>query len=344
METKDFDYKLPENLIAKFPVSPRDSSRLLVLDKKKQTYKHKIFHEIFDFLSSGDVLVINETKVLPARLFAKKEETGAKIEVLLLEEISLNCWKTFAKPAKRLKTGTVLNFSENLKGTVTKIFDEGEREIFFSGSFWEEIEKIGKIPLPPYVLREANEKDKETYQTVYAKKRGAIAAPTAGLHFTNELLEKIRAKGVKILPLTLHVGAGTFKPVSVEKITEHKMHSEFFEIPQETATEISACKERGNKVFVVGTTSVRALESATSVKNGKLEFVRLSGKTEIFIFPPYSFKVADAIVTNFHLPFSTLLMLVSAFAGKDFVLEAYKFAVQENYRFYSYGDAMLLIC
>lgn len=345
LQLSDFAYELPENLIAKTPASPRDSAKLLVIDKKQETIQHKIFKDLTDFLEKGDVLVVNETKVLPARLIGKKSDTGGKIEFFLLEEISPNFWKVLSKPAKRAKIGTEFIFGENeLFGEVKEVLEGAERIVEFSAktNFWEALEKVGKTPLPPYIKREVDETDKNEYQTVYAKNLGAVAAPTAGLHFTDRLLEEIKAKGIEILPLTLHVGAGTFKPVSVEKIEEHKMHTEFFEIPQKTADKIIECRKRGNKIFAVGTTSVRTLESATEIVNNELTFRTPSGKTDIFIFPPYQFKAVDGLITNFHLPHSTLLMLVSALATRDFMIQAYETAVQENYRFYSYGDAMLI--
>ncbi|KAA3605836.1 MAG: tRNA preQ1(34) S-adenosylmethionine ribosyltransferase-isomerase QueA [Calditrichaeota bacterium] len=345
LRLSDFVYELPENLIAKTPASPRDSAKLLVLDKNQKTIEHKIFKDLTDFLEKGDVLIVNETKVLPARLIGKKTDTGGKIEFFLLEEISPNLWKVLSKPAKRAKVGTKFVFGKNeLFGKVKEVLEGAERVVEFSSelNFWEALEKVGKTPLPPYIKREVDENDKNEYQTVYAKNLGAVAAPTAGLHFTDRLLEEIKAKGIEILPLTLHVGAGTFKPVSAENIEEHKMHTEYFEIPKHTAEKVLECRKRGNKIFAVGTTSVRTLESATEIVNKELTFKILSGKTDIFIFPPYKFKAVDGLITNFHLPHSTLLMLVSALSTRDFMIKAYETAVQEDYRFYSYGDAMLI--
>lgn len=345
-QLSDFAYELPQNLIAKTPASPRDSAKLLVLDKNKKIVKHKIFKELTDFLEKGDVLVVNETKVLPARLIGKKSDTSGKIEFFLLEEISPNLWKVLSKPAKRAKVGAEFVFGENeLFGKVKEVLEGAERivEFFSESNFWEALEKVGKTPLPPYIKREVNETDKKEYQTVYAKNLGAVAAPTAGLHFTDKLLDEIKAKGIKVLPLTLHVGAGTFKPVSVKNIEEHKLHTEYFEIPKSTSEKIVECRKQGNKIFAVGTTSVRTLESATEFVNNELSFKTLSGKTDIFIFPPYKFKAVDGLITNFHLPHSTLLMLVSALTTRDFIIQAYETAVKENYRFYSYGDAMLIL-
>ena len=340
MKTSDFDYELPEELIAQDPLEDRTSSRLLVLDKNTGERKHTIFHEIIDYLNPGDCLVINNTKVIPARLIGEREETGGKVEVLLLKRKENNIWETLVKPGKKARPGTRLVFGGGLlRAEVKEVVDEGNRLIQFEyeGIFEEILDKLGQMPLPPYITHEL--KDKNRYQTVYAKYEGSAAAPTAGLHFTEELLEKIEKKGVKIARVTLHVGLGTFRPVKVEDVTNHHMHSEFYMISQEAADIINDTKRRGGRVISVGTTSTRTLESVAD-ENG---FVReTSGWTEIFIYPGYKFKCIDALITNFHLPESTLLMLVSALAGKEHVLAAYETAVKERYRFFSFGDAMFI--
>ena len=340
MDVKEFDYELPEELIAQDPLEDRSASRLMVLDKTTGEIRHDIFRHIIDELVPGDCLVINNTKVIPARLFGVKRDTGASIEVLLLKRRDNNIWETLVKPGKKAKVGTVLEFGDGLlTGTVVDVVEEGNRLIQFSyeGIFEEILDKLGQMPLPPYITHPL--KDKNRYQTVYAKYDGSAAAPTAGLHFTKELLEKIKEKGVEIASVTLHVGLGTFRPVKVEHIEEHHMHSEFYRIEPEEAEKINRAKESGHRIIAVGTTSCRTLESAAD-ENGHLE--AKSGWTEIFIYPGYQFKCIDALITNFHLPQSTLVMLVSALAGKDHVLAAYKEAVKERYRFFSFGDAMFI--
>ena len=340
MDVKEFDYELPEELIAQDPLEDRSASRLMVLDKTTGEIRHDIVRHIIDELVPGDCLVINNTKVIPARLFGVKRDTGASIEVLLLKRRDNNIWETLVKPGKKAKVGTVLDFGDGLlTGTVVDVVEEGNRLIQFSyeGIFEEILDKLGQMPLPPYITHPL--KDKNRYQTVYAKYDGSAAAPTAGLHFTKELLEKIKEKGVESASVTLHVGLGTFRPVKVEHIEEHHMHSEFYRIEPEEAEKINRAKESGHRIIAVGTTSCRTLESAAD-ENGHLE--AKSGWTEIFIYPGYQFKCIDALITNFHLPQSTLVMLVSALAGKDHVLAAYKEAVKERYRFFSFGDAMFI--
>lgn len=340
MRTEDFDYFLPDELIAQTPLKDRSSSRLLVLDKKNKTYEDKAFTDIIDYLEEGDALVINDTKVIPARLIGVKEETGAKIELLLLKNLDENIWEALAKPQKRLKENTIVSFGEGLlKAKVTKVLDDGlvHVELIYDGILNEVLDKLGEMPLPPYIHEKLAEKDR--YQTVYAKNLGSSAAPTAGLHFTKELLDKIKYKGIKIVHITLHVGLGTFRPVVVENIKEHVMHSEYYEISSEAAHILTEVKKSGKKIVAVGTTSVRTLETVYDKYNS---FIECSGNTSIFIYPGYKFKAVDAIITNFHLPKSTLLMLVSAFSSKEFILDAYKHAVDSKYRFFSFGDAMLI--
>ena len=339
LNTKSYFYDLPEELIAQTPAEPRDSSRLLVYHKSSGEIEHKIFRDVLDYLKPGDVLVVNNTRVLPARLYGKKE-SGAQIEVLLLKRIDLNTWETLAKPGKRLKAGTEIIFSENLKGKIKSDTDFGGKiiEFEFDGVFEDIISKCGVMPLPPYIHKQY--KDKERYQTVYNKITGSSAAPTAGLHFTNELLEKIRAKGVEIIEVLLHVGLGTFRPVNEDNILEHKMHSEYIEVTSENATKLNNAKREGRRIIAVGTTSVRVLESATD-NNGIIHACQK--ETDIFIYPGYKFKMVDGLITNFHLPESTLVMLVSAFIGYDETMKMYNTAVKEKYRFFSFGDATLLI-
>ena len=340
MDVKDFDYELPKELIAQDPLEDRSSSRLMVLDKETGSIRHRIFRDITEELEPGDCLVINNTRVIPARLFGVKRDTGAVIEVLLLKRRENNIWETLVKPGRKARPGTVLDFGEGLlTGEVVDIVDEGNRLIRFSyeGIFEEILDQLGQMPLPPYITHPL--KDKNRYQTVYAKYDGSAAAPTAGLHFTEQLLEQIRQKGVEIASVTLHVGLGTFRPVKVDKIEEHHMHSEFYRIEEEEAKKINRAKESGHRVVSVGTTSCRTLESAAD-ENGHLE--AKSGWTDIFIYPGYRFKCIDALITNFHLPQSTLVMLVSALAGREHILAAYEEAVRERYRFFSFGDAMLI--
>ena len=341
MKRQDFYYELPQELIAQDPLEDRSSSRLLVLDKKTGDIQHHIFREIVNYLNPGDCLVINDTKVIPARLIGAKEETGAKIEVLLLKRGQNDVWETLVKPGRKAKPGTRISFGDGLlKGEVIDVVDEGNRLIRFEyeGIFEEILDRLGQMPLPPYITHQLRDKDR--YNTVYAAHSGSAAAPTAGLHFTPELLEEIGRKGVDIARVTLHVGLGTFRPVKVEEVENHHMHSEFYMIDEEAAEKINRAKEQGGRVICVGTTSCRTVESAAD-EEGRLK--ACSGWTEIFIYPGYQFKLLDGLITNFHLPESTLIMLVSALAGREHVLDAYEEAVKERYRFFSFGDAMLVI-
>lgn len=340
MDVKDFYYELPEELIAQDPLEDRSSSRLMVLDKKTGEIEHKHFRDILSYLNPGDCLVINNTKVIPARLFGVKEGTQAKIEILLLKRKENDIWETLVKPGKKAKPGTRISFGEGiLVGEVLEVVEDGNRLIQFhyEGIFEEILDQLGQMPLPPYITHQLQ--DKNRYQTVYAKYDGSAAAPTAGLHFTKELLEEVKAMGVEIAEVTLHVGLGTFRPVKVENVLDHHMHSEFYMVSQDAADKINKAKKEGHRVIAVGTTSTRTLESAAD-ENGMLK--ETSGWTEIFIYPGYQFKVIDALITNFHLPESTLVMLVSALAGREHVLAAYQKAVEEKYRFFSFGDAMFI--
>jgi len=340
MKTEEFDYYLPENLIAQSPLKNRESSKLLVLDKSKKSYEDKIFSDIIDYLDESDALVINDTKVIPARLIGLKEETGAKIEILLLKNLHKNIWEALAKPQKRLKKGTIISFGDGLlKAKVTGVLNDGlvHVELIYKGILNEVLDKLGEMPLPPYIHEKLKEKDR--YQTVYAKNIGSSAAPTAGLHFTKDLLSKIEEKGVKIVHITLHVGLGTFRPVVADDIKDHQMHEEYYYVSDDAAKVLTEVKESGKRIIAVGTTSVRTLETVYEKHN---KFKACSGNTSIFIYPGFKFKAVDALITNFHLPKSTLIMLVSAFAGKDFVLDAYKHAVEKKYRFFSFGDAMFI--
>ena len=340
MKVEDFDYYLPEELIAQTPLAKRDSSRLLVLDKKTGEYEDKHFYDILDYLEEGDTLVLNDTKVLPARLIGEKEETHVVIEVLLLKNIAGDDWECLVKPARRIKVGTTVTFGNGkLKARCIKEMDEGIRHFTFeySGIFLEVLEELGTMPLPPYIHEKLA--DQSRYQTVYAKEVGSAAAPTAGLHFTKELLAKIESKGVQVAYVTLHVGLGTFRPVSVDKIEEHKMHSEYYHMTGEVADLLNKTKKEGHRIIAVGTTSTRTLETIMT-KYGK--FQECSGWTDIFIYPGYTFKGISALITNFHLPKSTLVMLVSALATRKNILNAYKHAVDEKYRFFSFGDAMFI--
>ena len=340
LSTSDFYYDLPEELIAQDPLEDRSSSRLMVLDQKTGEVEHKVFKDILEYLNPGDCLVLNNTKVIPARLFGVKEGTMAKIELLLLKRRENDVWETLVKPGKKAKPGTKIIFGEGLlTGEILDVVDDGNRLIQFhyEGIFEEILDQLGQMPLPPYITHQLQ--DKNRYQTVYAKHDGSAAAPTAGLHFTQELLAKVKEKGVNIAEVTLHVGLGTFRPVKVDNVLEHHMHSEFYMISQEAADLINQTKAAGHKVISVGTTSTRTLESAAD-ENGFLK--ETSGWTDIFIYPGYQFKVIDELITNFHLPESTLVMLVSALAGRENVLSAYETAVKERYRFFSFGDAMLL--
>lgn len=340
MDVKDFDYDLPEELIAQDPLEDRSSSRLMVLDKKTGEVSHHIFKEIIKYLRPGDCLVLNNTKVIPARLYGVKEGTMAKIEILLLKRKQNDVWETLVKPGKKAKPGTKIIFGDGiLTGEVIDVVDDGNRLIQFSydGIFEEILDKLGQMPLPPYITHQL--KDKNRYQTVYAKYDGSAAAPTAGLHFTKELLNEVKEKGVDIAEVTLHVGLGTFRPVKVDNVLDHHMHSEFYMVSQEAADKINNAKKNGGRIISVGTTSTRTLESAAD-ENGMLH--ECSGWTDIFIYPGYEFKVIDCLITNFHLPQSTLVMLVSALAGREHILSAYKKAVEEKYRFFSFGDAMFI--
>lgn len=340
MKVTDFDFDLPEEYIAQHPMKDRDHSRLMVLDRKNGQLEHKIFKDIVDYLEAGDCLVLNNTKVIPARLMGYKQDTFGKMELLLLKRIDDKRWETLVKPGKRAKIGAKFVFGNGeLIGTIIDIIEEGTRivEFEYEGIFEEVLDKLGEMPLPPYITEKLEEQDR--YQTVYSKELGSAAAPTAGLHFTEDLLKEIREKGVKLAFVTLHVGLGTFRPVKVDTIEEHHMHSEFYIMDKQAADTINETKERGKRVFAVGTTSCRTLESIADDKGNVRE---CSGWTDIFIYPGYKFKVLDALITNFHLPQSTLIMLVSALAGKEHVMNAYKVAVEENYRFFSFGDAMFI--
>lgn len=340
MKTSDFYYDLPKELIAQTPVEPRDSSRLMLLDRNTGEIDHKHFYDIIDSLNPGDLLVANDSRVLPARIYGIKDETGARVEFLLLRQITGNRWEALCKPGKKAKEGASFTFGDGLlKATVAEVKDDGNRIVDFEcdENFFSTLDKIGQMPLPPYITEEL--KDKERYQTVYSHELGSAAAPTAGLHFTKELMQRIKDKGVNISYVTLHVGLGTFRPVKVDDVTNHKMHSEHYEIPQETAKLINETKKNGGRVIAVGTTSCRTLESVATFYG---EIKPCEGFTDIFIYPGYEFKVLDGLITNFHLPESTLIMLVSAFAGYDNVMNAYKTAVEEKYRFFSFGDAMFI--
>ncbi|EAC6475576.1 tRNA preQ1(34) S-adenosylmethionine ribosyltransferase-isomerase QueA [Listeria monocytogenes] len=341
MKVEDFDFDLPEELIAQTPLLDRTSSRLMVLDKKSGDIKDQHFTDIISYLNEGDALVLNDTRVLPARLHGIKDETGAHIEVLLLKQKEGNAWETLVKPAKRIRKGATITFGDGaLKAICLEELEHGGRILEFSyeGIFYEVLEQLGEMPLPPYIKEQLADQDR--YQTVYAKENGSAAAPTAGLHFTEDLLAKISAKGVEIIFVTLHVGLGTFRPVDVEDTTNHKMHSEFYRLTEESAERINKIKAQGGKVIAVGTTSIRTLETIASRHDGKL--VAESGWTEIFISPGYTFQAVDALITNFHLPKSTLIMLVSALSDRTKILAAYNHAVEEQYRFFSFGDAMFI--
>lgn len=339
MNRQDFFYDLPEDLIAQTPVYPRDSSRMLVYDRSSNGIEHKHFYDVVDFLKPGDLLVINNTKVLPARIYGLKTETGAKIEFLLHKRLNLTDWEVLIKPARKAKVGTIIEFSERLKAEVLKSFGDGITNVrfIFDGIFEDLLSQVGEMPLPHYIRKKLD--DQARYQTVYAKENGSSAAPTAGLHFTPELLEKIRNKGVEIVEVLLHVGLGTFRPVKTDNILDHKMHSEFYCMNDESAKAINRAKAEGRRVIAVGTTSVRVLESSFHEGEVKVE----SGETDIFIYPGYEFKVVDALITNFHLPESTLIMLVSAFMGRENALKMYETAVKQRYRFFSFGDATLIL-
>ncbi len=340
MKTEDFNYNLPEELIAQTPIKNRSQSRMLVLDKESGDLEHKYFYNIIDYLEKGDTLVLNDTKVLPARLIGNKEETNAVIEILLLKNIYDDCWECLVKPARRIKVGTIVSFGNGLlKAECVKSLDEGIKHfnLIYDGILYEILEKLGTMPLPPYIHEQLE--DQSRYQTVYAKEIGSAAAPTAGLHFTKELLKQIEDKGVNICYITLHVGLGTFRPVNVSNILDHKMHSEYYSISKDVAEKLTETRKNGHKIISVGTTTTRTLESVMTKYN---KFIETAGWTDIFIYPGYKFKAIDALITNFHLPKSTLIMLVSAFAGRDKILNAYNIAVKEKYRFFSFGDAMFI--
>ncbi|MGE5626494.1 MAG: tRNA preQ1(34) S-adenosylmethionine ribosyltransferase-isomerase QueA [Solirubrobacterales bacterium] len=340
MKVSDFDFYLPKEQIAQHPLMKRDEARLMVLDKNNGNIEHKVFRDIIDYLESGDCLVLNDTRVIPARLFGAKEGTGGKMEFLLLKRIEKDKWETLVKPGKRAQIGTRFIFGNGeLKAQVIDIGSEGSRivEFEYEGIFEEVLDSLGQMPLPPYITEKLE--DKEMYQTVYSREQGSAAAPTAGLHFTTALLDKLRDKGIKIAYLTLHVGLGTFRPVKVDDINSHVMHSEYYTLTKENADIINSCKENGKRVISVGTTSTRTLETIGDENNRVSE---KSGWTDIFIYPGYKFKIVDALITNFHLPKSTLLMLVSAISSRDIIINAYETAVKENYRFFSFGDAMFI--
>ena len=340
MKTDDFDYYLPENLIAQTPINKRDESKLMVLNKETGTIEHRHFADIIDYLTPNDVLVLNDTKVMPARLIGQKEDTNGHIELLLLKNTQNNIYECLCKPAKRVKVGTIVTFGDGiLKAKCIEAKEEGIREFEFlyDGIFYEILDKLGEMPLPPYIHKKL--KDKNRYQTVYAKNIGSAAAPTAGLHFTQELLEKLKNKGITICYVTLHVGLGTFRPVNVEDVTTHKMHSEFYTINEETAKILNQAKKEGKNIVSVGTTTTRVLET---VINQYQTFKECSGYTSIFIYPGYQFKAVDSLITNFHLPKSTLIMLVSAFCSKEIIMNAYSEAIKNSYRFFSFGDSMFI--
>ena len=339
MKTNEFDYNLPEELIAQHPTKNRDEARMMVLDKNTGDREDKYFYDIIDYLQAGDVLVMNDTRVIPARLFGHRPEKEEKIEVFLLTNTEGPKWEVLVRPGKKMKIGTEVIFSEELSCKVLEIKEDGNRivEFYYEGIFNEILDRLGNMPLPPYIKEKL--KDNEDYQTVYSKNPGSVAAPTAGLHFTKELLEKIEAKGIKLAYLTLNVGLGTFRPVNEDEITDHKMHSEFYTLSEETAEILNEAKKEGRRIIAVGTTSIRTLE-AVYQKNGKI--CADSGWTDIFIYPGFEFKVVDAIITNFHLPKSTLIMLIAAFTSKDIILNAYNDAVSKKYRFFSFGDCMFI--
>lgn len=342
MKLEQFDFYLPEELIAQTPLLKRDTSKLLCIDKKENNYEHKTFSDIIDYFEAGDTLVLNNTRVMPARLYGQKKDTGAAIEVLLLKNEVDNIWECLVKPAKRIKIGSVVSFGDGIMEAICiRVLDDGFRyfEFKYEGIFQERLDELGTMPLPPYIKERLT--DKERYQTVYSKEVGSSAAPTAGLHFTNELLDKIKAKGVNVAYLTLHVGLGTFRPVAVENIEEHDMHSEYYTLDEKTAEIINKTKENNGRIFSVGTTTTRTLETIARDNNGKI--VAASGWTNIFIYPGFKFKCVDGLITNFHLPKSSLIMLVSAFYEREKILDLYKIAVENKYRFFSFGDAMIIV-
>ena len=350
MRIEEFDYALPEELIAQKPVKERETCRLMVLDRETHTIEHKHFYDVLDYLEPGDCLVMNDSKVIPARLYGIKEGTGAHVEFLLIKRIEGDVWETMVRPGRRLKPGDAVTFSEEeghrLRAEITGYSDDGTRTVRFEydGIFMERLEEIGSMPLPPYIERETDPEDREDYQTVYCREEGSVAAPTAGLHFTKDLLAKAEEKGVKLAFLTLHVGIGTFRPVKVENVEEHHMHFEEYAVSEEVARLINETKAAGGRVISVGTTSTRTMESAARLneETGRYEIAAGAGSTDIFIYPGYRFKLVDALITNFHLPKSTLVMLVSALYDREHILAAYREAVEKKYRFFSYGDAMLI--
>ena len=339
LKTSDFYYELPKELIAQTPAQPRDSSRLMVIDRKRKTVEHRHFYDITEYLKEGDCLIVNDSRVLPARIYGTKK-TGARVEFLLLSQSYGNVWECLSKPGKKAREGDEFSFGDVMKCRVKEVLENGNRLVEFEceENFYSALDKVGQMPLPPYITKKLE--DKERYQTVYSRELGSAAAPTAGLHFTPELMRKIEDKGVKIGYVTLHVGLGTFRPVKVDDVTRHKMHSEHYEMPEKTARLINQTKENGGRVIAVGTTSCRTLETVAKEHNGKAE--ACEGFTDIFIYPGYEFKLLDGLITNFHLPESTLIMLVSAFAGYDTIMNSYKTAVEEKYRFFSFGDAMAI--
>lgn len=345
MNINEFDYHLPQELIAQKPADRRDCSRLLAVHRDTGKTEHRHFYDVLDYLNPGDCLVLNNSKVLPARLFGTKEQTGAKVEFLLIKRIRGDIWETMVRPGKRLKPGDRVIFSPGFAAEITEYGPDGTRlaKFEYEGNFMEHLERLGSMPLPPYIERESRPEDKERYQTVYCREEGSVAAPTAGLHFTKELLKKAEDKGVNIAYVTLHVGIGTFRPVKCQEIEDHQMHFEEYHITGENADKINRTKAAGGRVISVGTTSARTMESAAVLKDGRYVLEEGSGSTGIFIYPGYSFKMVDALITNFHLPKSTLLMLISAFYDRERILQIYHMAVEEQYRFFSYGDAMILI-
>ncbi len=340
LNVNDYDFELPEELIAQVPLLDRTSSRLLVLDRETGDIEHRHFRDVLDYLNKGDALVVNDSRVLPARLFGAKQETGGKVELLLLKQTEDDVWEALVKPAKKVRVGSVVEFGDGLlQAECVEELPEGGRRFKFDydGIFYEILDELGTMPLPPYIREQLDDQDR--YQTVYARERGSAAAPTAGLHFTEELLEAAKAKGVRLIPLTLHVGLGTFRPVTADSIEEHTMHSEYFELSAESAAALREIRANGGRIFAVGTTSTRTLET---IMRNHGDFVESSGWTDIFIYPGVELKAIDGLITNFHLPKSTLVMLVSAFATRDIILHAYRTAVAERYRFFSFGDAMLI--
>ncbi|HQU70903.1 MAG TPA: tRNA preQ1(34) S-adenosylmethionine ribosyltransferase-isomerase QueA [Calditrichia bacterium] len=342
MKLEDFSYHLPEKLIAQYPLPDRDQSRLMVVHRETGQIEHKVFADLHEYINKGDCVVVNNTRVFPARLIGTKDKTGAKVEVFLLRNLENGIWEVMVKPARKVRLGNKIVFSEDFSCDIIDNTVSGGRiiETHCNGDFFEVLERVGQTPLPPYVKRPAEDLDRESYQTIFASVRGAVAAPTAGRHFTPELVDKIRAKGVNFEEITLHVGLGTFKPVQVDDISRHQMHSEYYEVSNSTAYNITKTREKGGRIFTIGTTTVRALETVAD-RNGVVRGGK--GWTDKYIFPPHQFRAVDGLVTNFHLPLSTLLMMTAAFGGLDLVMEAYKKAVKEKYRFFSYGDAMLVL-